>query len=48
MKYGQCRKCGENMVGDGYTQVLQCPNAGDLDDKCYEPDAGPIECDFED
>ena len=37
-------KCGEQMIGDGYTSVFRCPNADD--DGTYEPDANPVECDF--
>ena len=40
-------KCGEQMIGDGYTSAIHCPNA-DLDKHLYnEPDANPVECDFE-
>lgn len=40
-----CPKCGEQLVGDGYTSVYHCPNAElDFD---YEPDAAPIYCSFE-
>lgn len=40
----QCR-CGEWMIGDGYTRVIHCPYAEDTDS--HEPDANPVHCDFE-
>ena len=40
-----CIKCGGDMIGDDYTMVLHCENVDDIEG--YEPDAGPIYCDFE-
>ena len=40
----QCIKCGGDMIGDDYTMVLHCEYVEDISG--YEPDAGPIYCDF--
>lgn len=34
----QCKNCGERMVGDGYSQVIRCPNTPE-DTDIMEPDA---------
>lgn len=44
-----CKKCGGNMVGDGYTLVRHCEFA-DVDDDPrapFEADADPIYCNYE-
>lgn len=39
-----CPFCGEHLLGDGFIQVLNCPNA-DYDWIQYvEPDANPVYC----
>jgi len=43
----RCSKCGGEMLGDGYTQVLHCEYA-DIEGKGFEPDAFRVECDFND
>lgn len=43
-----CSKCGGDMLGDGYTVVKHCEYAEEDDYKYREPDAWPVECDFED
>ena len=40
-----CTKCGGALVGDGYTSVQHCENI-DVSGDGFEPDAGPIMCDF--
>lgn len=40
-----CKTCGENLIGDGYTVVVHCPNTDPFD---VEPDANPIHCEEED
>lgn len=42
----QCKRCGGTMIGDGYTTVTYCEHV-DTTGECFEPDAGPIYCDFE-
>ena len=42
-----CKKCGGEMIGDGYTSVMHCEFVvSDISD--LEPDANPVECDFGD
>lgn len=41
-----CRNCGEHLIGDGYTSVMQCPYTEE-DTLSMEPDYGPVFCDFE-
>lgn len=41
-----CVKCGGTLVGDGYTLVYRCEFVEDIFEEAYEPDAGPIYCDF--
>lgn len=42
-----CIKCGGDMIGDGYTSVLQCEFLdGDTDANYAAPDEGPFYCDF--
>lgn len=36
-----CKTCGEDMIGDGYTSALHCPNVDAYD---LEPDANPKHC----
>lgn len=46
----KCSQCGETMVGDGYSSVMYCPNGREEKSEqieSSEPDANPIECDFE-
>tara|TARA_R110002167_G_scaffold91458_1_gene246117 strand:+ start:183646 stop:183783 length:138 start_codon:yes stop_codon:yes gene_type:complete len=40
-------KCGEQMIGDGFTSVMHCPNADESKYECHEPDAQAVECDFD-
>lgn len=42
-----CSKCGGDMIGDGYTTVSHCENADEDKYWNHEPDANPVECDFE-
>lgn len=44
----QCNKCGGDLIGDGYTTVMYCENADESTYEYHEPDAGPVECDYED
>ena len=39
---GQCRDCGEDFVGDGYSVPFYCPNSEDISG--IEPDANPVNC----
>lgn len=34
----RCKDCGESMEGDGYSDVIHCPNI-DVTGMGYEPDA---------
>lgn len=43
-----CTDCGEDMVGDGYTVVMRCPNADDEDFQSRAPDDGPFYCGYYD
>ena len=36
-----CKVCGEDLVGDGYTLVIHCPNA---EADHLEPDADIVYC----
>ena len=36
-----CRNCGEQMEGDGYTVAIHCPNV-DVSD--MTPDCDPVHC----
>ena len=38
-----CKVCGENLVGDGYSTVMHCPNE-DVDDLYLEPDSDIVYC----
>ncbi|MGY3868146.1 hypothetical protein ACW5W4_01120 [Aeromonas crassostreae] len=38
-----CPFCGEFLSGDGYTQVLHCPDT-QSDYDSFEPDASPVYC----
>lgn len=38
-----CPFCGEFMEGDGYSDVLHCPNT-EADYGSFEPDASPVYC----
>lgn len=47
-----CKNCGERLLGDGYSTVLECPN---ISEERYaqvvqsaEPDSGPWYCEPED
>ena len=44
-RYGvvTCKVCGEDLVGDGYSTVIHCPNK-DIDDLYLEPDADVVHC----
>lgn len=39
----QCKNCGERMEGDGYSQVIRCPNTTE-DTDIMEPDAEAVYC----
>jgi hypothetical protein len=41
----KCRDCGEDMLGDGYTEVLHCADV-DVIGEGYEPDADPVYCEI--
>lgn len=43
-----CKKCGEYYIGDGFKKVIHCPNAKEEKLELVEPDANPVDCDFED
>lgn len=45
MNNGTCPKCGEDLIGDGFTMVLHCPHSEE-DIPYFEGDAGPIYCNF--
>lgn len=38
-----CKTCGGNMIGDGYTTPIQCETL-DLHGSAYEPDCDPVHC----
>lgn len=38
-----CEVCGEDLVGDGYSTVMHCPNK-DVDDLYLEPDSDIVYC----
>jgi hypothetical protein len=41
----RCPNCGGSLIGDGYTAVIHCENATDVDAIAEaEADAGPIYC----
>lgn len=40
-----CKVCGEQMEGDGYTMALHCPN---VDVSYMTPDCDPVYCDTDD
>jgi hypothetical protein len=40
---GSCPICGEYLVGDGYTSVIECPNT-ETDTFDKECDSGPWFC----
>ena len=41
----RCPNCGGTLIGDGYTAVIHCENATDVDAIAEaEADAGPIYC----
>jgi hypothetical protein len=42
-----CSKCGGNMLGDGYREVIHCEQSEWKDYRYLEPDAEPILCDYE-
>lgn len=42
-----CSKCGGTMLGDGYTTPFHCEFADESKYELTEPDAPPVECDFE-
>lgn len=39
-----CGNCGERLEGDGYKEVLHCPNAAEATYEFHEPDANPVYC----
>lgn len=39
-----CPKCGDRLVGDGYTLVIHCPNADEASVEGKECDANPVYC----
>ncbi len=43
-----CINCNEEMVGDGYTSVLRCPNAEESDAIDFAAsDEGPFYCELD-
>ena len=42
----RCKNCGEPMEGDGYNDVIHCPNVDVTGIGC-EPDANPVYCEEE-
>jgi hypothetical protein len=40
----RCSNCNEHLEGDGYTQVLHCPNSDSSEIESTEPDAPAIYC----
>ena len=40
-----CKVCGEQMEGDGYTVVVHCPR---VDVIGIEPDCNPVYCETDD
>lgn len=38
-----CKNCNEPLEGDGYTEVLHCPNV-DVIGEGYAPDESPVYC----
>ncbi len=45
---GYCSKCGGDLIGDGYRDVLHCENAEPEAFEHHEPDAPPVLCNFTD
>ena len=43
-----CKDCGGEMIGDGYTMVYHCEYTDEHEYEFHEPDAGPIYCGFVD
>lgn len=43
----QCKDCGEQMEGDGFTVVFHCPNTHEYDYYDMPPDSGPYYCGME-
>ena len=43
---GYCPKCGGDLIGDGYRDVLHCENADPESYAYHEPDAQPVYCEF--
>lgn len=39
----RCKPCGEQMKGEGYSDVIHCSNV-DVTGIGYEPDANPVYC----
>lgn len=41
-----CINCGESLIGDGYSYVLECPNIKTYSDfiTTAAPDEGPFYC----
>ena len=42
-----CKKCGGDMIGDGYTMVFHCEFVDFEKVIDLEPDAPPVYCDYE-
>ena len=42
----QCPNCHEDLEGDGYKEVIHCPNAVIFMYADVEPDSNPIYCNF--
>jgi hypothetical protein len=40
----RCPNCNEHLEGDGYAQVLHCPNSDSAEIESAEPDAPAIYC----
>ena len=39
-----CKNCGEDMLGDGFTRILHCPNSEDPELEYDAPDGNPYHC----
>lgn len=39
-----CKTCGEQLEGDGYKNILHCPNAEESTYDSLLPDEGPVYC----
>lgn len=42
-----CPKCGGNMFGNGYTEVIHCEFAEESTYEYLAPDSNPVLCNYE-